>query len=83
MIILSSSKKMVYLVQIMAKNFLRELIEIDTTDSPPQQSLDALLLKSEPLITQGELALRQLSVADGSYEVVYENGVRRMVPKDE
>ena len=59
------------------------LIEIDTTDSTPQQSLDELLLKSEPLITQGELALRQLSVADGSYEVVYENGVRRMVPKDE
>jgi hypothetical protein len=57
------------------------LIEIDTTDSTPQQSLDELLLKSEPLITQGELALRQLPVPDGPYDVVYENGVRRMVPK--
>lgn len=57
------------------------LIEIDTTESTPQQSLDELLLKSEPLITQGELALRQLPVPDGPYDVVYENGERRMVPK--
>lgn len=56
------------------------LIEIDTTDSTPAESLDELLLKSEPMITQGELALRQLPVPDSSYDVVYENGVRRMVP---
>ena len=59
------------------------LIEIDTTDATPQQSLDELLLKSEPLITQGELALRQLPVPEGPYDVVYENGVRRMVPKSQ
>ena len=56
------------------------LIQIDTTESTPQQSLDELLLKSEPLITQGEMALRQIAVPDGPYEVVYENGVRRTVP---
>lgn len=56
-------------------------IDIDTTESTPQQSLDELLLKTEPLITQGEMALRQLPVPDGPYDVVYENGVRQMVPK--
>ena len=58
------------------------LVEIDTTDASPQQSLDELLLKSEPHITQGELAIRQLPVPDGPYDVAYENGVRRQVPKD-
>ena len=56
-------------------------IEIDTTEATPEQSLDELLLKSEPHITQGELALRQLAVPTGEYEVIYENGVRRMVEK--
>ena len=59
------------------------LIELDTTDSTPQQSLDELLLKSEPLITQGELALRHLPVPDQPYDVEYNNGVRRMVPKSQ
>ena len=59
----------------------RILVEIDTTDKTPQQSLDELLLKTEPLITQGELALRHLPVPDGPYDVLYENGVRCMVPK--
>lgn len=60
-----------------------QLITIDTTEPTPQQSLDELLLKSEPLITQGELALRHLPVPEGPYDVVYENGVRRMVPTSE
>lgn len=59
------------------------LVEIDTTDSTPQKSLDELLGKTEPLITQGELALRHLPVPEGPYDVVYENGERRMVPKSE
>jgi hypothetical protein len=57
------------------------MIEIDTTGKSPSESLDELLLKSEPLITQGELALRSLPVPDTDYEVVYENGVRRTIAK--
>ena len=57
------------------------LIELDTTDRSPAESLDELLLKSEPLITPGELALRSLPVPESEYDVVYENGVRRTVPR--
>ena len=57
------------------------LIELDTTDRSPAESLDELLLESEPLITQGELALRSLPVPESEYDVVYENGVRRAVPR--
>lgn len=57
------------------------LIELDTTGRSPAESLDELLLKSEPLITQGELAIRSLPVPESEYDVVYENGVRRTVPK--
>ena len=54
-------------------------IDIDTTGKTPQQSLDELLLKSEPLITAGELAIRSMPIPDGDYEVVYENGIRKTV----
>ena len=57
-------------------------IELDTTDKTPQESLDELLLLSERRITAGELAIRSLPVPEGEYEVRYENGVRRMVPKE-
>ena len=51
-------------------------VVLDTTDKTPQASLDELLLKSEPLITAGELAMRAMPVPDGPYEVRYENGKR-------
>ena len=57
-------------------------IEIDTTDKTPEESLDELLLRSEPLITQAELAIRSLPVPEGEYEVRYENGVRRLIPAE-
>ncbi len=56
-------------------------ITLDTTGKTPAQSLDELLLLSEPRITAGELALRSLPVPAGEYEVKYEGGVRRTVPK--
>ena len=58
----------------------RGRIDLDTTNRTPRQSLDELLLKSEPMITPGELAIRTMGVPDGDYEVVYENGVRKIVP---
>ncbi len=54
-------------------------IELDTTGKTPQQSLDELLARSEPLVTMGEVALRALEVPQEEYEVKYINGVRRMV----
>ena len=54
-------------------------IVLDTTDKTPQASLDELLALSEPLITFGELAVRAMPIPDGDYDVVYENGVRKMV----
>lgn len=57
-------------------------ITLDTTGKTPRESLDELLLLSEPRITAGELALRALPVPAGEYEVRYEGGVRRMVPKN-
>ena len=59
------------------------LINIDTTGKTPGESLDEILLKSEPLITDGELAMRAIPIPDGEYEVRYENGVRKMESKDE
>jgi hypothetical protein len=56
-------------------------ITLDTTGKTPGESLDELLLLSEPRITAGELALRALPVPAGEYEVKYEGGVRCMVPK--
>jgi len=55
-------------------------IELDTTGKTPQESLDELLLLSEPLITAGELALRSTPIPEGEYEVQYENGVRKLIP---
>jgi hypothetical protein len=55
-------------------------IVVDTTGKTPQESLDDLLMLSEPLITQEELAIRAIPVPNGDYEVRYENGVRKMIP---
>lgn len=52
-------------------------IVLDTTDKSPAESLDELLLLSEPLITFGELAIRMMDVPDVPYRVNYENGVRQ------
>lgn len=55
-------------------------IVLDTTEKTPSESLDELLLLSEPLITFGELAVRAMDVPDIPYKVRYENGVRKMMP---
>ena len=55
-------------------------ILLDTTDKTPTESLDELLLLSEPLVTFGELAVRAMDVPEGDYEVHYENSVRKMIP---
>ena len=59
----------------------RKMVVIDTTDKTPEQSLDELLLVTEPLVTYGELALRALPIPDGDYDVRYENGVRKMMAR--
>lgn len=56
-------------------------VVLDTTDKTPRESLDELLLLSEPLITAGEIALRSLPIPAGEGQVRYENGVRSVVPK--
>ena len=53
-------------------------IVLDTTDKTPSESLDELLLLSEPLITFGELAIRSIPVPNVPYEVRYERGIRKM-----
>jgi hypothetical protein len=58
-------------------------ITLDTTDRTPSETLDELLAASEPLITAGEIALRALPLPEGDYEVRYEDGVRRTVPRSE
>ena len=55
-------------------------IVLDTTDKTPAESLDTLLLLSEPLVTFGELAVRAMDVPRVPYQVRYENGVRKMEP---
>jgi len=55
-------------------------IDLDTTDKTPEESLDELLLKTDSLVTAGEMAIRALPIPDSEYEVRYEGGVRRMVP---
>ena len=55
-------------------------IELDTTNKTPSESLDELLLLSEPLITFGELAIRSMPVSDMPYQVNYENGIRKFDP---
>ena len=56
------------------------VVTVDTTGRTPEQSLDEILLKSEPMVTFGELALRALPVPGGKQQVVYRNGVRTLVP---
>ena len=56
-------------------------VVIDTTDKTPEESLDELLLVTDPLVTFGELALRSLPIPDGDYDVKYENGVRKMIER--
>jgi hypothetical protein len=56
------------------------MIQLDTTGKTPSESLDELLLLSDPLITAGELALRAMDVPATEHEVRYENGVRKIVP---
>jgi hypothetical protein len=60
---------------------LGRTVVLDTTDRTPQESLDELLLRSEPLVTPGEIALRSLPLPAGEPEVRYEHGVRRVVRK--
>jgi hypothetical protein len=54
-------------------------IDLDTTDKTPQQSLDEVLERSEPLVTAGEAALRAIPVPDGDFTIRYRDGVREMV----
>ena len=56
--------------------------ELDTTGQTPQESLDELLLLTEPLVTPGEVALRALPVPEGECEICYENGIRKVVAKE-
>lgn len=55
------------------------LVTLDTTEKSPEESLDELLLKTDPMVTDGELAMRAMPVPDGDYEVRYEKGIRKMV----
>jgi hypothetical protein len=55
-------------------------VTLDTSNKTPAESLDELLLKTEPMVTTGELAVRAMEIPDGDYEVQYVNGVRKMVP---
>jgi len=59
----------------------REFIDLDTTAKTPQQSLDELLTLSEPLVSTAELAMRSVPVPATEYDVRYENGVRKLIPK--
>jgi len=58
------------------------LVELDTTGKTAEESFDELLKLTEPLITTAEMALRAVPVPEGAYEVVYEAGVRKMVPQE-
>ena len=53
-------------------------VVIDTTGKTPEESFDEVLMKSEPLVTFGEIAVRAMEVPDGDYDVIYKNGVRLM-----
>jgi hypothetical protein len=55
------------------------LVTLDTTGKTPEESLDELLLKSEPLVTDGEMAMRAVAIPEGDLEIRYENGVRKMI----
>ena len=53
-------------------------VVINTTGKTPEESFDEVLMKSEPLVTFGEIAVRAMEVPDGDYDVIYKNGVRLM-----
>ena len=55
-------------------------IDMDTTDKTPQQSLDELLERSEPLVTPGEAALRAMPLPEGDFTIRYRDGIREMAP---
>ncbi|MDP6054887.1 MAG: hypothetical protein QF879_21310 [Candidatus Latescibacteria bacterium] len=55
------------------------LVTLDTTGKTPEESLDELLLKSEPLVTDGEMAMRAVAIPEADFEIRYENGVRKMI----
>lgn len=55
------------------------LITLDTTEKTPQESLDELLAKTEPLVTDGEMAMRAISVPEVDFEICYESGVRKTI----
>ncbi len=56
-------------------------VDLDTTGKTPAQSLDELLLATERMITTAELAMRCMTFPDNEYQVRYEGGVRKMIPK--
>ena len=49
---------------------------LDTTNKSPKESLDELLIKTEPLVTDGEMAMRAISVPKNDFKVYYEDGIR-------
>ena len=49
-----------------AENSLFHVVTIDTTGRTPEQSFDEILLKSEPMVTFGELALAPFPSPAGS-----------------
>ena len=59
----------------------RNRIDLDTTGKTPQESLDELLLITEPLVSSGEMAVRSLPPMEEDMEIRYENGIRQLVPK--
>ena len=52
------------------------LVTLDTTNKSPKESLDELLIKTEPLVTDGEMAMRAISVPKNDFKVYYEDGIR-------
>ena len=54
---------------------------LDTTGKTPEQSLDELLSATEPLVPPAEIAIRSLPLPEGEFDVRYEGGVRRTIPK--
>ena len=59
----------------------KERVVLDTTGKTPEQSLDELLLLTEPFATAGELAVRSMLVPSDDFDIVYQNGVRKMIPR--
>ncbi len=53
------------------------VVTLDTTDKSPEETLDELLLKTEPLVTDGEMAMRAVPVPEGDFVIRYEHGARK------